>query len=301
MHRKLIKAPHRLLIRFSALWKKRFGVLPMRESIADLTLWFETPLGRALLEEEQEAISDSLQCVFGYHLLQLGISGRLDLTTESRISHRFVLHPQREKKLHEAQQIGALADFNHLPLAAESIDAVLLHHSLDFSQSPHHLLREATRIIIPKGHVIVVGFNPWSLWGLFASVGRIVNSQPRWRFQYLRLGRLMDWLKLLDMEPVAVYRGFFRPPAPQENAIKHLQWFERWGKRLRLPWGGFYLVVARKDHIPLIPIKPAWQQYRPLRGLAVTRILGPARQLRSHILRVLPPQNTQGKRVTFKT
>lgn len=303
MHRRLIKAPHRLLIRFSALWKKRFGVLPMRDSIADLTPWFETPLGRALLEEEQEAISDSLQCVFGYHLLQLGISSRLDLTTESRISHRFVLHPQLDStsyggRLQEGkQQPGALADFNHLPLAAESIDAVLLHHSLDFSQSPHHLLREATRIVIPKGHLIVVGFNPWSLWGFFASVGRIVKSQPRWRFQYLRLGRLMDWLKLLDMEPVAVYQGFFRPPLSQENAIKHLQWLERWGKRLRLPWGGFYLVVARKDHIPMIPIKPAWQQYRPLRGLAVTRILGPAPGVRSQFHLSPPVINTHNSKI----
>src|SRR5688572_19329478 len=112
MHHKLVKAPHRLLIRFSALWKKRFGVLPLRESIADVTQWFESPLGRALLEEEQEAISDGLQFVFGYHLLQLGINGRLDLTAESRISHRFVLHPQLESN----QRLGALADFNHLPL-----------------------------------------------------------------------------------------------------------------------------------------------------------------------------------------
>ena len=298
MHRKLIKAPHRLLIRFSAIWKKRFGVLPMRESITDLTDWVESPLGLALLEEEQEAISDGLQCMFGYHLLQLGVSGRLDLTSESRISHRFLLHPQLEDELHkDNQHLSALVDFNHLPLAAESIDAVLLHHSLDFSQSPHNLLREATRIIIPRGHIIVVGFNPWSLWGLCASLARVVKSRPRWRFQYLRLGRLMDWLKLLDMEPIAVYKGFFRPPLPQEKAIKHLHWLERWGKRLRLPWGGFYMVVARKDHIPLIPIKPAWQQYRPLRGLAVTRILGPAPGLRSHSQLLSPLLNTPARRV----
>lgn len=292
MHRKLIKTPHRLLIRFSAIWKKRFGVLPIRDSINDMTEWLESPLGHALLAEEQEAIADGLQCVFGYHLLQLSISGRLDLTAESRISHRFILHPQLDDCCGKGgQQVGALVDFNHLPLASESIDAVLLHHSLDFSQSPHHLLREATRIVIPKGHLIIVGFNPWSLWGLCASLARIVKSQPRWRFQYLRLGRLIDWLTLLDMEPISVYQGFFRPPLPQESAIKHLHWMERWGKKLRLPWGGFYMVVARKDHIPLIPIKPAWQQYRPLRGLAVTRILGPAPGLRLR-LRALSPYIT---------
>ncbi|PUA27126.1 MAG: methyltransferase [Cellvibrio sp. 79] len=272
MHRKIIKAPHRLLIRFSTLWKRRFGVMPIRDSITDLTAWFETPLGQSLLAEEQEAINDGLQYVFGYHLLQLGISGRVDLSNESLISHRFLLHPYTE----ENPRLSALVDFNHLPLSAETIDAVVLHHTLDYSQSPHHLLREATRVLIPRGHLIIIGFNPWSLWGFCARLARLITAVPRWRFQYLRLGRLLDWLALVDMEPIAIYKGFFRPPLPQENAIKHLQWVERWGKRLRLPWGGFYMIVARKDHLPLTPIKPAWQKYRPLRGLAVTRIVGPA-------------------------
>lgn len=276
MHRKIIKTPHRLFIRFSALWKKRFGVLPLRESINDLTAWFETPLGQSLLAEEQEAINDSLQCVFGYHLLQLGVSGRLDLTRESLISHRFLLHPHAEQN----PRLSGVVDFNHLPLATETIDALVLHHTLDYSQSPHHLLREATRVLIPRGHLIILGFNPWSLWGLCARLASLLTAAPRWRFHYLRLGRLLDWLALVDMEPITIYRGFFLPPLPQQKAMKHLQWVERWGKRLRLPWGGFYMIVARKDHIPLTPIKPAWQQYRPLRGLAVTRILGPTKGAR---------------------
>lgn len=273
MDNKIKKVPHRFMMRLSVMWKKRFGVLPMRESIVDLSDWFESPLGRSLLQQERLVIDDALQCVFGYHLLQLGVSGRVELSGESRILHRFLLHPKSEST---TPSIGALADFNHLPLAAESIDAVILHHALDYSQSPHHLLREAARVVIPRGHLLVVGFNPWSLWGCCASLLRFFTAKPRWRFQYLRKGRLLDWLALVDMEAVAVYQGFYRPPVPNEGAMKYLQWLDRWGKRLRLPWGGFYLVVARKDHIPLTPIKPAWQQYRPLRGLAVTRILGPA-------------------------
>lgn len=266
------KTPHRLIARMSVGWKKYFGVPPLGDAIADLTYWFETPLGHALLAQEQVAIDDALQCVFGYHLLQLGVSGRVVLSDESRITHRFLLHPQVDIK---GRGIGALADFNHLPLAAQSIDAVVLHHTLDYSQHPHHLLREAARVIIPRGHLLVVGFNPWSLWGGCASVLRFLTAKPRWRFQYLRAGRLLDWLALVDMEAIAVYQGFYRPPVPQPGAIKYLQWLEHWGKRLRLPWGGFYLVVARKDHIPLVTIKPAWQKYRPLQGWAVTRIVGP--------------------------
>lgn len=279
MYPKITKAPHRLITRLAALWKKRFGVLPLRASIADLSDWFETPLGQSLLREEQGAIDDALQCVFGYHQLQIGVSGRLDLLGESRISHRFILHTRPEFN----PRLSALVDFNHLPLPAETMDSILLHHVLDFSQSPHHLLREAARVLIPRGHLIIVGFNPWSLWGVCASVLRLFTSRPRWRFQYLRIGRLLDWLTLVDMEAIDIYQGFYRPPLPQEKAIKYLHWMDRWGKRLRLACGGFYVIVARKDHLTLTPIKPTWQQYRPLRGLAVTRIVGPvARNARSY-------------------
>lgn len=270
MHRKIIHAPHRLLARLATLWKRRFGVLPLKASIADVTEWFNTPLGKALIQAEQEAIDDAMQCLFGYHLLQLGISAQVDLTQNSLISHRFLIHPQPEA----SDRLGALADFNHLPFPAETLDAVLLHHALDFSQSPHHLLREATRVVIPRGHLIIVGFNPGSLWGIGSRLAQLFTRRARWRHQYLRLGRLLDWLELLDVEAVEIYQGFYPPPLPQESAIRHLQWMERWGKRLHLPWGGFYLIVARKDHVAVTPIKPVWRTQRPLRGLAVTRILG---------------------------
>jgi SAM-dependent methyltransferase len=288
MDPKITRSPQRLLTRLAVLWKKRFGVLPIKQSIADMSLWFASPLGQTLLVQEQAAIDDALQCVFGYHLLQLGISGHLELSAESRISHRFTLHQIPSAG---STHIGALADFNHLPLASESIDAVILHHVLDYSQSPHHLLREAARVVIPRGHLLVVGFNPWSLWGCCASVMRFFTAKPRWRFQYLRKGRLLDWLTLVDMEAIAVYQGFYCPPVAQSGTIKYLQWLERWGKRLRLPWGGFYLIVARKDHVCLTPIKPAWQQYRPLRGLAVTRFLGRSldNRLRTSLVSIRSP------------
>ncbi|ACE84663.1 methyltransferase domain-containing protein [Cellvibrio japonicus] len=270
MHRKLMRAPQRFLLRLSGIWKRRFGVMPLRDSIEDMSEWFETPLGQALIQEEKRLVNESLNCLFGYHLMQLGISGRIDMGEGIRISHRFLLHPRRD----EHPKLSGLTDFNHLPLASDSIDAVILHHTLDYTQSPHHLLREAARVIIPRGHLVIIGFNPWSLWGLGSWVARLFSSQARWRYQYLRLGRLLDWLSLVNLEPVEIYQGYYRPPLAQPNAIQHLQWMESWGKRWRLPWGGFYMIVARKDHLAMTPIKPAWQAPLPLRGLAVPRLLG---------------------------
>ena len=251
-------------------WQKHFGVLPEEESIRDMANWFETPLGEALLVEEGESIEQALHCLFGYHLLQMSVSPRLDLGHSSRITHRFSLSPLPDIN----PSLSALCDFTELPLPEESIDVVLLHHVLDYSQSPHQLLRESARVLIPRGHLVILGFNPWSVFGTCRWFARFFSRKPRWRHQSLRLGRILDWLTLLDFESVDIQQGFYRLPLQHPHAIKHLHWLERWGKRLRLPWGGYYLVVARKERIALTPLKPAWRALKPVPGLGISKLHG---------------------------
>lgn len=263
---------HRFLTGIRLQWRKRFGVLPLRESLMPISEWFSSPLGKLLIEREQALIDEQLHNLFGYHLLQLSVAKQLDLTQASRISHRFALYPQAA----DQPLVVGRSDYNHLPLPANSIDLVLLHHVLDYSQSPHHVLREASSVLISQGHLVVVGFNPWSMLGTWRWLARFFSRAPQWRHQSLRLGRVLDWLAVLDFEPITIKQGFYSPPCHQPNTIKYLQWMERWGKRLALPWGGFYVIVARKDSLALTPLKPQWQGYAGLRGWGVTKILGRA-------------------------
>ena len=264
--------PHRFMTRLRLQWRKRFGVVPMRDSLADIGNWFKSPLGQLLVDGEQQVIDEQIHNLFGYHLLQLSVTRHLDLTGASRVSHRFALFPQET----DHPLVAGRADFNHLPLPANSIDVVLLHHILDYSQSPHHVLREASGVLISQGHIVVVGFNPWSFFGCWRGLVRLFSRAPQWRHQSLRLGRVLDWLAVLDFEPVAIKQGFYRPPCSKPGVIKYLHWMERLGKALSLPWGGFYVIVARKDSQAVIPQKPQWQGYAGLRGWGVTKILGRA-------------------------
>jgi SAM-dependent methyltransferase len=269
MYRQFFKAPHHLVESISGFCHSRWGVPDFDKVTQELTTWFATPLGQALLVEEKEALTDALQNQFGYFLLHMGVSDCQSMTETSRISHRFSLHPQAFENYSPA----ALADFNQLPLPNDSIDLVLLHHVLEFSQQPHQVLREASRVLIPRGHLIVVVFNPWSIWGWFGRLARLFSSKILWRHQYLGLTRMLDWLRLLEMEPVSVYRGYYRPPIQQPSLIEHLGWMEHWGKKLRFPRGGFYMLVARKDQIPLTLIRPRWQKEKPIKSMVVTRII----------------------------
>lgn len=255
------------LQRIRARLRGRFGVPGMRRASPAVARWFQTPLGRALLARERAVLARGLQDLFGYHLLQVSVDPALDLTSASRISHRMTLSVRQTESTSLSQLV---AEEGRLPLPSESVDLVVLHHSLDFSRSPHQILREAHRVLIPRGHLVVVGFNPWSSFGVAASLARLVHRHSVWRARRLRLGRLLDWLELLDLEPGRIERGFFHPP--WSNSEERLERLDRWGRALHLPGGAFYMVVACKEVAGAVPIRPSWRSDGPpLPGLAVQK------------------------------
>jgi SAM-dependent methyltransferase len=165
-----------------------------------------------------------------------------------------------------------------LPFDADSIDLILLMNTLDFAVDPHRILREAERVLIPEGHLILVGFNPWSWYGLWASLSGWRERAP-WCGHFYTNGRLKDWLSLLGFVTESCdYRGF-RPPIQRARLLQRLAPLERIGSRAFPMFGGVRLVVARKRISTLTPLKPSWQRRRTLvpAGLA-----GPSARLRSH-------------------
>lgn len=49
--------------------------------------------------------------------------------------------------------------------ADESVDVLLMPHTLECSGTPYITLAEAYRVLKPEGRVLLTGFNPYSLWG----------------------------------------------------------------------------------------------------------------------------------------
>ncbi len=47
-----------------------------------------------------------------------------------------------------------------LPIGSGSIDAVVLPHSLEIEPDPGAVLREAERVLVGEGQLIVLGFRP---------------------------------------------------------------------------------------------------------------------------------------------
>jgi SAM-dependent methyltransferase len=213
--------------------------------------WLDTPLGRSVLELESLVLADALADVFGFELLQLGCWVAHDgLRAQVRTQHHCCIAP-------DASGPRAIrADFEALPIATGSVEAVLLPHTLEHAAHPHALLREVERVLMGEGHVVACGFNPFGPWGVRHLLSRGRFPPPTTRL--LSEGRLRDWLGLLGFEVTASRRYLFRPPWTQRMSSRTRDWLESRGPTFAAPLAGAYLVKARKRVRTLTPIRPAW-------------------------------------------
>lgn len=224
-----------------------------RQARAGLRYWYQTPLGRSLAATEQALLDEALGNLFGYNLLQVGGPQGNDLSAISRI-------PVRLQLLDEGGPGDAGGNFlvglpECLPLAGDSIDVLLLPHLLGFADEPHEVLREAERVLVADGHVVLLGFNPWSLWGLCRLLLGWQKNTP-WNSRFLSPRRVREWLSLLGFETVELRYLYYRPPLRQAGMLQGLQLLEHWGARAWRGLGGVYLLVAKKRLAGLTPIRP---------------------------------------------
>lgn len=223
---------------------------------AQLNAWFESQLGNRVLQMEIQCLSTILPKLFGFHLVQIGSIGHGRLLENSRIRHKCVL-----SRSLDTPSTCVYARATALPFANDSVDVVVLPHILEFEDHPHEVLREVQRILIPEGRVIILGFNPLSLWGLWHWFLLKKEVAP-WCGHFLPILRIKDWLALLGLDVVTQHTFFFSLPVQRQRFVKTAQHLDQWGERWLPNMGAIYVLVACKRVLPLTLIRPRWQQPR---------------------------------------
>lgn len=220
----------------------------------ELRPWYSSPLGKLFGVAESACLANVIPLLFGYHILVLGTPFDNDVFAGSPIPHRWRLEGTEPG---EGANTDLLADPAALPIATECIDVVVLPHTLEFATAPYAVLREVDRVLIPEGHVIVLGFNPFSLWGLWRLLQSKSGKTP-WNGRFLSVARMRDWLTLLGFDIVSVTYCFYRPPLRQPALMNKLLFLENLGAKGGYGGGGGYLMLAKKRVSTLTPIKPRW-------------------------------------------
>ena len=217
--------------------------------------WFESPLGQYLLEKEREYLDDVTPDIFGFHALQVGLPG-IELLRESRIAHRVRVAREGHPDIY--------ANGHELPFATQSIDLVVLPHVLEFTQEAHAILREVDRVMMPEGRIIIVGFNPWSLWGLRSAIGPTRGDYP-WNGRFVSLPRVKDWLGLLGFDVSAGRLIGYAPPFASASWRRRFAFMEPAGDRWWAVGGAVYMLQAIKRVRGMRLLTPAWQEQKDAR------------------------------------
>lgn len=223
--------------------------------------WFASELGAELLVQEQALLETELGDLFGYYLLQLGFDTGRPLFGECRVQRCFqsgpvpVPVPASATLKHPFVQ----SEFEALPFASDSLDGVIVQHVLEFATNPHAVLRELYRVTVPHGRVMVVGFNPWSLFGLRMLGGRL-RPESLWHNHLLSAPRVSDWLELLGFTVQRTQFGFHRLPFHRTAHWLKSYRDSAWGDGLRrLPTGAVYVLTAVKQVACTTAVKPRWR------------------------------------------
>ncbi|MEX0373930.1 class I SAM-dependent methyltransferase [Spiribacter pallidus] len=162
--------------------------------MAWLNDWFKTPAGRELAQQESRLLSRRLAGLYARRVLQVGSYGEGCGPTVYDHTRQWIMDacPGEAITLRGNSQV--------MPLASGSVDGIVLVHQLEFTDKPHQVFREAARVLAPEGHMLVLCFNPLSLWGVRRWLSLRADAPP-WNGTYLSAGRLMDWMRLLGVTP----------------------------------------------------------------------------------------------------
>ena len=270
----------------------------MTSEIIGLTQWLETPPGKYLLAWEQLQFDQAVSNIFGYHALQLGLS-ELNTLAGNRMPHQWLAatssaatsnhksdgetlkspasSPETSQSPESLPGRTALfTDAHALPFAANSLDLLVLPHTLELSGDPHATLREAERVLVPEGRVVISCLNPASLWALRQRRGRFYQRLGRNDLflpeagEFIGYWRLRDWLRLLGFEVESARFGCYRPALKTEQWLARFDWMDSAGQRWWPIFGAVYFVVAVKRVRGMRLLEPAWKTRKVIANLPAT-------------------------------
>lgn len=217
--------------------------------------WQELPNGDLVLSAIDSALAPWWEKFFGYHLLKIGALSQEISTLNCPIKNQVSCCTTSNIGQGHASIVGELDD---LPIQEHSVDVCLLSHALEFSLDPHHVIREANRVLIANGYLIITGFNPLSLAGFNRFIPYRRAKQP-WNEHFFSPMRVKDWLHLMGFEILSDERYIHSNLVGKMSNHFLAKGWRKFASNYFNNFGSVYVIIAKKRVLPLTPIKPKWQ------------------------------------------
>ncbi|MEQ1484516.1 methyltransferase domain-containing protein [Methyloglobulus sp.] len=222
--------------------------------------YYETPRGKLLRDLEVGYLQSAIVVSCKQTVLQIGGLGWESEFVDCTLYTNYTILDAKNLGCQGARKIRAKA--YHLPLQCESVDMIILPHILEFDAYRFHTMREVERVLKPEGTVVILNFNPWSVWVRYQYIWdkRLADS---WSGHFIRRSRVIDWLKLLNFEVTTVSQ--FNLDSIKTTHFKMANIFS-----LSAAAYGVKAIKRRYNLIPLTPVK----NLNPRLALASTAMAG---------------------------
>ena len=248
----------------SAGSRRRCVASPLRSGLSQ---WMQGPSGVNLLRAEVERVHTAVGNLFGYHCLQVGDLGGANLLSTSRILGRTLVDIDGGAPRSLYPLVSGAA--TSLPIDSHAVDVVILPHVLEFELHPHEALREASRVLVPEGSLVILSFNPLSPIGLRRAFKYRAEVAP-WCGTYFGARRLRDWLTLLGFDLVD-QRPCFAPGYAVLPRRTERRAFVEW---MPPAIASARLILAKKRVNATLLVRSRWKPTR--RRLAGVGLAGPS-------------------------
>ena len=205
-----------------------------------LESWFVSPHGSYVAKAIAEELSPLNTVLCGDCLIQLG--GRTDnpWLADLKFQHKWLLNPQVMPS-----DISCSTLMTALPIDRESVDCVIAPFTMDAFDEKEFVFDEMDRVLKPLGHIVFIGVNPLSLWGVWLKISRnncfgVYKGFPRSVFSTQRALLHRGYLQ-------CYYNGFyFIPPVRPQKMIRSLVFLNQVGKMISPTPSAFYCLVMPK-------------------------------------------------------
>lgn len=228
---------------------------------------YQTPRGKLLQALEADYLRRSITVSCQQTVLQIGGLGWENEFVDCSLYQNYTVLDAKKLGYEMARKIQAKA--HHLPLQSDSIDMVIIPHLLEFDAHRFQTMREVERVLKPEGLLVVLNFNPLSLWVRYQFLWdkKFADS---WSGHFIPRSRILDWFKLLNFE-VTACSEFGLDSVYTTNSVSI-------GNRHAL-FASAYAIKAIKRRYQLIPLSPVKNE---LPGLVLANTANSSVQSKKH-------------------
>lgn len=202
--------------------------------------WFNTPQGIYVGQAFAIELVHLSEFLHGETLLQLGSCGDNSWLNALHYSHKWLATPYLNPSISTL-----VTSFNYFPIDRNSVDCVIAPLTMEAFTHKKNPIDEIDRILKPMGHVVFIGINPMSLWGIFMRLGK-----------FSCFGTLSGKsMSVFFIKRAMLRRGYIQcnlssfyyiPPVTKKKWIHKLEIFNELGKVIWPCPAGFYCLVVQK-------------------------------------------------------